>query len=240
MFFLGARARLAGLLLVCASSAFAVAQAPIDVAPLTVEPGGKLFSLAPAQSTVRMFAFRAGKAARFGHNHVLSAPQFQGYFYLSPDGPSASRFALEFRLDQLEMDNPDQRAAVGDSFANPLSAESVASTREHMLGEFNLQADQFPFVRISSLEISGEAPKFAAKVAVELHGQTREMWVPVTVRGLPQAIDAAGQFLAEGALVLRQSDFGVTPYSVLGGLLAVRDEVIVEFSVKTTNLNAPP
>jgi polyisoprenoid-binding protein YceI len=129
---------------------------------------------------------------------------------------------------------------VGDSFANPLSAESVASTREHMLGEFNLQADQFPFVRISSLEISGEAPKFAAKVAVELHGQTREMWVPVTVRGLPQAIDAAGQFLAEGALVLRQSDFGVTPYSVLGGLLAVRDEVIVEFSVKTTNLNAPP
>ena len=102
-----------------------------------------------------------------------------------------------------------------------------------MLGEFNMQAEQFPFVRIASVEISGEAPKFAAKVAVELHGQTREMWLPITVRGLPQAMEGGGQIVAEGALVLRQSDFGVVPYSVLGGLLAVRDEVIVEFSLQT-------
>jgi polyisoprenoid-binding protein YceI len=218
----------------------ATTKAPLDVAPPAVASGGKLFALSPAQSTVRMLAFRAGKAARFGHNHVLSAPQFKGYFYLSPEGASSSRFALEFRLDQLELDNPEHRAAVGDTFANPLSADAIASTREHMLGEFNMQADQFPFVRIASLEVSGEAPKFAAKVAVELHGQTREMWLPITVRGLPQAMESGGQIVAEGALVLRQSDFGVTPYSVLGGLLAVRDEVIVEFTLKTTNLNAPP
>ena len=215
----------------------------MNMAPPEVVAGGKLFALSPAQSTVRIYAFRAGKAARFGHNHVLAAPQFKGYFYLSPDGAGASRFALEFRLDQLQLDNADQRAAVGDSFANPLSAEAIASTREHMLGEFNLQADQFPLVRIASLEISGEAPKFAARVAVELHGQIRSMWLPLTVRGLPQALSAGGTILAEGALVLRQSDFGIQPYSVLGGLLAVRDEVIVEFSLKTvspTLPNAPP
>jgi polyisoprenoid-binding protein YceI len=244
--FAGLGAWLAGLLLVCAISvsgannAFAATKAQLDVAAPAVEPGGKLFALAPAQSSVRMYAFRAGKAARFGHNHVLSAPHFQGYFYLSPDGPSASRFALAFRLDQMELDNPEHRAAVGDTFANPLSADAIVSTREHMLGEFNLQADQFPFVRIASLEVAGEAPKFAVKVAVELHGQTREIWVPITVRGLPQAMDAEGQIVAEGALILRQSDFGVTPYSVLGGLLAVRDEVIVEFTLKTNNLNASP
>jgi len=242
-YFGGVRALFAGALLVCAASAHAAAQAPLDTAPPAAVSSGKLFTLSPAQSTVRLYAFRAGKAARFGHNHVLSAPQFQGYFYLSPEGASASRFALEFRLDQLELDNPEHRAAVGDTFANPLSADAIASTREHMLGEFNLQADQFPSVRIASLEISGEAPKFAAKVAVEMHGQVREMWLPITVRGLSTAMEPGGQILAEGALVLRQSDFGVTPYSVLGGLLAVRDEVIVEFSLKTissTNSTSPP
>lgn len=217
----------------------AAAKAALDVTPPVVAAGGKLFALSPAQSTVRMYAFRAGKAARFGHNHVLSAPQFSGYFYLSPEGTSASRFALEFRLDQLELDKPEHRAAVGESFAKPLSADAIASTREHMLGEFNMQADRFPLVRIASMEIAGEAPKFAAKVAVEMHGQVREQWVPITVRGLTQATEGSGPIVAEGALVLRQSDFGITPYSVLGGLLAVRDEVIVEFSLQTLSATSP-
>jgi len=35
----------------------------------------------------------------------------------------------------------------------------------------------------------------------------------------------------QGALVLKQSDFGIKPFSVFGGLLAVHDEVVVEFSL---------
>ena len=92
-----------------------------------------------------------------------------------------------------------------------------------MRGSDNLEADRYPFVRIHSLSISGEAPKFAARVAVELHGVRRQLDVPLTVDGLPRRLSVSGSF------VLRQSDFGAKPYSVLGGLLAVRDEVIVEF-----------
>src|SRR5215467_15111533 len=64
--------------------------------------GGKVFTLAPQESVVRIYAFRAGRAGRLGHNHVLSAPQFTGFFYLPPSGPASSRFDLVFRLDQLE------------------------------------------------------------------------------------------------------------------------------------------
>ena len=94
-----------------------------------------------------------------------------------------------------------------------------------MLGEDNLEADKVPFVRIHSVQISGESPKYAAKVAVELHGQTREMWVPLDVQGLPDKLSVTGSF------VLRQTDFGAKPYSVLGGLIAVQDEVVVEFNL---------
>jgi hypothetical protein len=187
--------------------------------------GGRVFTLNPKSSSLRMVAFRAGKAAKFGHNHVLSAPQFQGFFSLSPEGAAASRFDLEFRLDQLVIDVPEHRAALGPAFASTVSDEDRASTRNNMLGDNNFQAARFPFLRVQSLQIVGEAPKFAAKIAVELHGQTREMWVPLTVTGLPDKLNV------QGALVLRQSDFGIKAFSVFGGILAVHDEVVVDFTL---------
>lgn len=189
------------------------------------QEGGRSFRLNPALSQVRIYAFRAGKASRFGHNHVLSAPQFQGFFYLAPDGMAASRFDLVFRLDELVLDDPQHRAALGQAFASKLSDEDTVGTRNNMLGETYFQAGRYPWVRIHSQEISGEAPKFAATTAIELHGQTREIRVPLTVQGLPE------QLRVEGAFVLRQTDFGVKPLSVLGGLLSVQDAVIVEFTL---------
>ncbi len=187
--------------------------------------GGRVFTLNPQTSTLRMYAFRAGKAAKFGHNHVLSAPAFQGFFHLAPDGPAASRFDLAFRLDQLVFDEPQHRAALGPAFASTISEEDRASTRNNMLGDNNFQAARFPMLRIQSLQIVGEEPKFAARIAVELHGQAREMWLPMTVTGLPERLKV------QGALVLRQSDFGIKPFSVFGGILAVHDEVVVEFTL---------
>jgi len=187
--------------------------------------GGKVFTLDPHASVIRIYAFRGGRAARLAHNHVLAAPQFTGFFYLSPSGTSESRFDLEFRLDQLEIDNPAYRAVLGSAFASVLSPQDRAGSRKHMLGEENLQADRFPFVRIHSLQIAGDGTKFAAKVQVELHGQKREMWVPLDVEGLP------GRLSVTGSMVLRQTDFGAHPYSVLNGLIAVQNEVVVEFKL---------
>lgn len=189
------------------------------------QPGGRVFRLNPNTSNIRVLAFRAGRAARFGHNHVLSAPAFDGFFYLAPDGTAASRFDLAFRLDQLVFDLPEHRAELGPAFASTISAEDTASTRNNMLGDNSFQAARFPWLRVQSLQIVGEAPKFAVKVAITLHGQTREVWTPLTVTGLPE------QLKAQGALVFKQSDFGIKPFSVFGGILAVHDEVVVEFSL---------
>lgn len=210
------------------SSEGTASAAPTDLSAtyaLLRTAGGRVFTLNPAQSEVRIFAFRSGKAAKFGHNHVLSAPDFQGFFHLAPDGTAASRFDLAFRLDQLALDDPQHRAARGPAFAPTISPEDTASTRNNMLGDNNFQAARFPWVRIRSVQISGDAPKFAAQIAVELHGQTREMLVPLTVNGLPEKL------VVQGALVLLQSDFGVQPLSVLGGLLSVQDAVVVEFTL---------
>jgi len=187
--------------------------------------GGRVMVLQAKESTIRIFAFRAGQAAKLGHNHVLSAPRFEGFFYLPAAGTASARFDLEFRLDELRIDDPAIRSTLGPAFSSLLTAAAIEGTREHMLGPDNLEADRFPFVRIHSIGISGEAPKFAASVEVELHGQKRVMVIPLSVDGLPDRLSVAGSF------VLRQSDFGAKPYSVLGGLIAVQDDVVVEFQL---------
>lgn len=188
---------------------------------------GHVYALDPARSQVRILAFRGGRVPALGHNHVLTVPAFAGFAYVpAGQGPAASagaRFDLEFSLEQLVLDAPAQRAALGPGFASVLSRDDIASTRAHMLGPDNLQAQQYPRVRIQGRELVGEAPHLAARVAVELHGQTHEYWVALNVQGLPDTLQADGSF------VVAQSDFGVQPYSALAGLLAVRDQLLIDF-----------
>lgn len=195
--------------------------------------GGHVSVLDPAGSEVRIYAFRGGRAASLGHNHVLTAPRFEGYFHRATFATAGMRFDLQLRLDELVVDDAQVRATLGTGFASVMSEEAIAGTRKNMLGTHGLQAQQFPWVRIRSLQIVGEAPKFAAQVAVELHGQTREMWVPLTTTGWPDGLQVSG------SLVLRQTDFGVQPFSVLGGLLAVEDAVVVDFALRGTHWTFP-
>ena len=187
--------------------------------------GGKVYTLDPKTSAVRIYVFRGGLATKLGHNHVLSAPQFDGFVYLPPGLESDARFDLSFRLDQLEIDNTEYRSGLGKAFSTVLNQAAIDGTRDHMLGEDNMQADRFPTIRIHSLQITGESPRLAAKVQVEMHGQTREMWIPLSSDVRPDHLTVSGSF------VLRQTDFGAQPYSVLGGLLAVQDEVVIDFKL---------
>lgn len=191
----------------------------------TLARTGPVYRLDASRSVVRIYAFRAGTAARLGHNHVLNAPQFSGWVYLPQEQVADARFDLEFRLDALTLDDPQERARLGDAFASTPSAGALQRTREHMLGADNLDAERFPFLRIHSLQVRGELPKLAVQVQIELHGQIREMWVPLDVTRQDE------QLQARGAMVLRQTDFGIRPYSVLGGFLAVQDELVIEFSL---------
>jgi polyisoprenoid-binding protein YceI len=187
--------------------------------------GGTMIRLDPQRSSVRIRVFRGGRAPTLGHNHVLAAPEFTGYFFLPAAGPSGAQFDVEFPLDRLALDDPQMRARLGPAFAAELTPGDVANTRAHMLGDDNLQADRYPYIRIHSQGVTGEGERFAARIAVEMHGQSRDLTLPLVVEGLPRQIRASGAF------VLRQSDFGVHPYSALGGLIAVQDDVLVEFTL---------
>ena len=187
--------------------------------------GQRVLHFDPAASTVRIYAFRTGRAARLGHNHVLAAVDFSGACLLASGDLAGSRCDITLRLDRLQLDLPELRAALGPAFASTLSPEAVAATRANMLGENNLQAVRYPTMHLRTLSLTGELPKPMALVEVTLHGQRRSQWLALDVRGESPRLRVRGSF------VLRQSDFGIEPYSVGNGLLAVRDEIAVEFDL---------
>lgn len=183
----------------------------------------QVYQLDPAASVIRIYVFRGGRAAMAGHNHVVAAPRLRGYAYVPAAGLAEARFDLQLRLDELAFDEPAARAATGAGFSGVLAPDAIDGTRKHMLE--SLDAEHYPLVELVSVHMAGELPKPVVEVALRLHGQQRLLLLPLDLRLQD------GSLQVRGALALRQSDFGAKPYSVLGGLLAVQDELAIEFDL---------
>lgn len=209
------------------------APAPVDLDAVYAQrrgDGATVWRVEPAASDIRIYVFRGGRAARLGHNHVLSAPDFDGYVSLDGEAAGSARFDLRFTFDNLAIDDPDLREATGGSFAGARSESDIAGTRRNMLGERVLDAARHPDLRIRSLAVEGDWPMLIARIAVDWHGLSREDEV------LLQVDRDDDTLRARGALVLRQSQFDVTPLSILGGVIAVQDPVGVRFDLRATRL----
>lgn len=187
---------------------------------------GQRYRIDAAASQVRIYAFRGGAARRQGHNHVLSVPQFEGEVQVPTDNPADAAFAIRVPLAALLIDETALRAATGGNFTSPRSAEDIAGTRKNLLGAKGLDAERFPDLWLHSLSVSGDWPVLVAEVAVTLHGVTRSQPVVLRVEREASGLRARGSF------ALRQTDFGLAPFSVLGGLLAVQDEVAIDFDLR--------
>ena len=161
---------------------------------------------------LRILVFRGGTAARLGHNHVLQADGLQ------VDWPAAGP-VLRFRLDALAIDPAALRARLGPAFASAVDDEARAGTRANLLKA--LDAAAHPEVVVRTLQQVGEGAQRAVEAEITLHGVTRRQWFAVGIdRGR-----------ARGEVVVRQSDFGIQPFTVLGGLLAVQDALVVQFEL---------
>ncbi|WP_457393016.1 YceI family protein [Roseateles sp. P5_E1] len=167
---------------------------------------------AVAINELRILAFRGGTAARLGHNHVLRAGD------LRVDWPAAGPM-LSFRLDALEIDPQALRERLGPAFASTVDNEARAGTRANLLKA--LDAAAHPEVVVRTLQLLGEGGQRVVEAEITLHGATRRQWFVVEI--------AAKR--ARGEVVIRQSDFGIQPFTVLGGLLAVQDALVVQFEL---------
>lgn len=180
--------------------------------------GKPVFRVDPAASLVVIEVRRSGKLSRLGHDHVVASHHVGGYV-----APEEGRADLYVPLTYLAVDEDKLRAEAG--FETQPTESDIAGTRANML-EKVLEADKFPFALIRVSGARARKGNGDISVALTLHGQTRTLKVPAE-------IDAdARQVSVSGRLSFNQTDFGITPFSLFGGALAVRDAVDLRFRIQ--------
>ncbi len=184
--------------------------------------GEPVFEIDPARSLVVVEVRRAGSLARLGHDHVVASHDLRGYV-----APDAGRADLYVSLDRLTVDEPSLRAQAG--FDTQPSAEDIAGTRRNML-ERVLHANRHPWALIA---VMGKADSPHLGVAITLNGVTRHVPVHAAV-----ASDA-GAYDVTGAFAIDQTDFGIPPFSILGGALTVANRLDLRLEIHAQRIAGP-
>jgi hypothetical protein len=182
--------------------------------------GHAVYRVDSTYSLVTMTVRRGGSLARLGHDHLIASHTLQGLIDVQ-----ASRADLYMALDELVVDEPALRAEAG--LDTQPSAADIAGTRSKML-EHVLETRQFPFALIQVSAIEKTATGWSLSAAITLHGVRREFELPVQMETSPEGMRVSGGF------ELRQSDFGITPFSILGGAIRVQDWISLRFTVASS------
>ena len=184
--------------------------------------GAVVYELDPARSRLEARVYRAGPLARLGHNHVVTAGGATGRAWVGP-GPAESGFEIVVPVASLVVDDPAARAAAGPDFAGEVAASAREGTRANMTRPEVLDVAAYPTVVLRCAGLVGDWTSPRAPLDVTLRGVTRRIEVPLAIERTTTTVTASGEFK------LRQTDFGITPFSVAGGAIQVADEVVLSF-----------
>jgi len=158
-----------------------------------------------AKSVLTVRVYKTGLFSAFAHDHEVRAPIQKGTF-------DEQKRSVELEVGAREL-----------KVLDPGVSESDRSQVQHtMLGTKVLDSEQFKEIkfRSTSIEASGSG-KWTVTGALTLHGQTHP--VKVVVEG------ANGHY--RGSTKLLQTEFGITPVTIGGGAIKVKDEVRIEFDI---------
>lgn len=193
------------------------------LAPL-VTVGAVHYTIRSTGSEVRFLVYRSGPLASFGHNHVIRAAVLHGDVYMNRDF-TLSGMILTMPVQEFRVDEPAQRAAEGPDFASQPSDAAISGTLHNMLGPALLDVAHYPDVSVRSVQVGGSRSHPIMVVRISLHGIQRDVRLPIRLA-------VSGPLLiADGSFEIRQTDFGITPFSILGGGLQVGDAVKIHFHI---------
>jgi len=163
-------------------------------------------------STLTVRVSTAGVFSGFGDKHEVAAPIAEG---IVDEGARRVEFVIQSR--QMKVLDPK------------LSPDKREQVQERMTGPDVLDVSRFPQIKFESTSIEqGSHRHLMVHGQLSLHGVTRPLIVNVQT--------GEGHYV--GQVALKQRDFGITPVSVAGGIVKVKDELQVEFDIRTSTQTA--
>ena len=157
------------------------------------------------RSTIRIHVGKAGAFAAAGHEHWVTAPITSG----SLDAAAAH---ISFRVQSAKLQVEADQS---------LSSEKQAEVQQTMQSQV-LESDKFPEISFQSTSVQQTSPDtWDVSGDLTLHGQTH----PVATKVRKE------QDAYVGRCQLKQTDFGIRPVRVAGGVVKVKDQLDIDFSI---------
>jgi polyisoprenoid-binding protein YceI len=161
----------------------------------------------PALSKITIHVDKTGVFSFAGDKHEITAPIASG----SVDEKAGT---VEFIIEAGKLKVLDPQ----------LDENKRAEVQRTMLGPSVLDTAQYPEIKFRSTKAtSAGANAWNVTGDLTLHGQTHAVTVSVK--------EESGTY--SGAAKLKQTDFGITPISVGGGTVKVKDELKLDFQIAT-------
>ena len=178
-----------------------------------VSSWGQVQSIDRTSSKLTVRAFKSGLFSGFADNHEIAAPIAEGTI-------DEARPQVKFTVDAQRMRVLDPR----------LASDKRQQVQERMLGPEVLASTSFPEITFQSTSVEPRGPnEFLVRGNLSLRGVTR----PVTATVLRQE---TGRY--SGTCTLKQRDFGIKPISIAGGTVKVKDELKIDFDIRTKTASA--
>jgi hypothetical protein len=175
---------------------------------MILEP--RTHTLGPRNATLAIRTGKAGAASKAGHNLLLEVTSWEGVLELG------ERCAVALTADAASL---RVREATGG--LQSLDDEDRAGI-EQTIDEEVLKGTAIR-LRSSEVEASPDGSRLSVRGELELAGRTQPLEFELT-------IGEAGRLT--GSVTIKQSDWGIKPYSALFGTLKVSDEVSVAIEAK--------
>lgn len=157
------------------------------------------------QSTITIHVGKSGLFSGFGHTHTVVAPVQRAEI-----DPSKMMATIEVLSKEMRVVDKD------------ISEKDRAQIQTDMLGPKVLDAQQFPQILFRSSKIEPAGPQqYRVTGTLELHGVSKELSFNL----------AGGPEHYTGTTRLKQTDFGIQPFSAGGGTVKVKNELELEFDI---------
>ncbi len=185
--------------------------------------GARVYRLDPDASQVLIFVGKSGALSGLGHEHVIRVARLRGFALIEPNG--RARADLLFPATGLEVDPPATRKALGNPWSkHQPDTDSRHGTRHNMLGPDVLDAARYPRVHlVVTANLSPSPGKRTIATAITLHGVTRALDTPIDPHRTNRTVSVNGRFK------IKQTDFGIAPYSALLGALRVKNTLGIRY-----------
>lgn len=172
-----------------------------------------MWTISPADGELLLHTGVAGRAARMGHRLTIAMTRWRATVRWADSRPVSAELAVE--TDSFEV-------LRGDGGVKGLSGTEKTLVRSNALK--SLTASRFPQIRYIADAIEKADDGYHLTGALHIRGESRDHVIDVRTE------DLGDSWRISVDSTIRQSDYGIKPYSLLMGSIQVADEVSLTFS----------